>query len=239
MDTIDIDIAQFDNHIEALDTQYTSIDDEKVQTISTIKQLYDEKLDRIASRVRDVKYKRNAYIADLTAEHPDWMDSPELFAAVQHEALQPFYVGRNEVRDIIQELDVFSLRPDVCYHDLVTVRDSNDTLHNIFVPALRITSTTEDNVIDMLGPACDEYIRACTRTYAPWHNPARPTALATIYSSHNGSNRMYSVTMMSPHGYFILVRIHRDNGVEMSIKFDTMAELMRYIRDHIPMDEGV
>lgn len=237
MGITDLNIAQFDNQIEALDTQYTSIDDEKVQTISTIKQLYDEKLDRIASRVRDVKYKRNAYIADLTAEHPDWMDSPELFAAVQHEALQPFYVGRNEVRDIIQELDVFSLRPDVCYHDLVTVRDSNGTLHDIFVPALRITSTTEDNVIDMLGPACDEYIRACACTYGPWSNTARPTLLATIYSSHNGSGHMHSVTMANPHGYFVLVRIHRDNGVEMSIKFDTMAELMRYIRDHIPMDE--
>ena len=37
MDSTYPNIAQFDNHIEALDTQYTSIDDEKVQTISTIK----------------------------------------------------------------------------------------------------------------------------------------------------------------------------------------------------------
>lgn len=239
MDTIDLDIAEFDSRIEELKAQHDSIDVERAQTIDTIDELYQEKLGRINDLIYHIKRKRNTYIADLTAYHPDWMDSPEIFAAIQHEASQPYYVDGNEVRDIIENLDIFSLHPDVCYHDVTTVRDAHNELHNIFAPALRITSATSDDIINVLGPACDEYIRACTRTYAPWSNSAHPALLATIYSSHNGSDRVHSITMDNPHGYFILMRFYRDNGVEMSIKFDTMAELMRYIRDYIPMDERV
>lgn len=239
MDAINPIIAEFDNRINKLKAQHDCIDVERAQAIGDIEQLYQEKLGHIADHIYDVEYERNKYVADLTAHNPNWMDDPHIFAAVQREALSSYRVGPNEVRNIIQELDVFSLHPDVCYHDLATVRDAHGELRNIFVPALRITSTTSDDIIDALGPKCDEYIRACTRTYAPWPNSARPALLATIYSSHNGSGRMYSVTMNSPHGYFVLVRIHRDNGVEMSIKFDTMTELMRYIRDYIPMGERV
>jgi hypothetical protein len=225
--------ASYDDKINELHDKLCETDAARRDAINAVNNGYAVYLNAIEDEMLRLKHDRNAHVAKLAREHDNWLNDPELFAAMQHEATRNDTIIENAALNMAYRLPLFSEFTPDCGANTQTTIDHDGTPHSYIVPALWIAKQTPDNRIDALGPVMDEYFIALYRAYGPITNKFNRLEMAVIYSRANGPRGVWTVTKDHEHGPIKLERVTRSHGVDTSIKFNTAADLLRHIKQHM------